>query len=99
MNMGCWCAKVTMREYISLGMTAQICDSLICPALQISSISFGSVCCRSLSTSTYDESVLVCGETGGIEGSGCALAALVGLRRPSLGGTASIVFLRVDILG
>ena len=45
-------------------MTAQMRFSLVCPARHINSISFGSVCCRSLSTSTYDESVL----TGEIEG-------------------------------
>ena len=42
--------------------------SVVCPARHINSISFVSVCCRSLSTSTYDESVLTAEITGRTDG-------------------------------
>jgi len=49
------------------GITAQMRESLVCPASHISSISLESACRRSLSTSTYEESVLTGGTTGGID--------------------------------
>ena len=67
MNIGCCRARDTIRVYIPDGITAQMRESLVWPARHISSISFESVCFRSFSTSTYDESVLTGVTAGGMD--------------------------------
>ena len=79
-------------------MTAQMRFSLVCPARHINSISFGSVCCRSLSTSTYDESVLTGEMAGGTKGRDGDVPE-GGFRVIILGVGAAILRFRLAIFG
>ena len=81
-----------------MGIAAQISESLAWPARQINSISLGSVCCRSLSTSTYDERVLI-GVTAGGVGLAVVGEAVGGLDFMNFGGGAAMFFSRLMILG
>jgi hypothetical protein len=77
-------------------MTAQMRDSFAWPARHINSISLTSVCLRSLSTSTYDESVFTVVTDEGIE---VGIGEDVGFRVTGFVCGATNFFFRLAICG